>query len=57
MNKQVAYHRELSYSSSPHLHLYFSISSLLQSWWFTSVPQWHTLLAQILTKKSSQKKI
>ena len=57
MNKQVAHHRALSYSSSPHHHLYFSISSLLQSWWFTSAPPCNTLLAQILTIKSSQKKM
>ena len=57
MNKQVAHHRELSYSSSPHHHLYFSISSLLQSWCFTSVPPGHTLLPQLITNKSSQKNI
>ena len=51
INKQEAHHRELSYSSSPHHHLYFSISSLLQSRWFTSVPPWHTLLAQLITDK------
>ena len=57
MNKQVAHHKALSYSSSPHHHLHFSISSLLQSWWFTSAPPCNTLLAQILTIKSSQKKM
>ena len=57
MNKQVAYRRASSYSSSPHHHLYFSISSLLQSWWFTSAPPCNTLLAPILTIKSSQKKM
>ena len=57
INKQVAHHRELSYSSSPHHHLYFSISSLLQSWCFTSVPPGHTLLPQLITNKSSQKNI
>ena len=57
INKQEAHHRELSYSSSLHHHLYFSISSLLQSWCFTSVPPGHTLLPQLITNKSSQKNI